>query len=583
MAVNWGLAGPGFNALESLQVAGQAQLRAQQERARALELEQAQRRQAVGQQAGGLAAGGDYAGARAAALNAGEFDIANHVSGLEENHRKDLDSRAATIGALAVSLKGVPQEQRAARLQAVAPQLAERGIPADMLAQADLSDTGLDGYISFATSAKDAIGAYNKSQEAYTLGDGQERYVGVTMIAQNAKEAPKPHYIFDSESGSWLLEPGTGGAAASSLPQPGYAGGSRAAGGGGAGVPRNVRNNNPGNIEDGAFARSQPGYKGGDGRFAVFENSDAGSGAQAALLGSYMNRGFNTVQKIINRWAPPSDGNDTSTYVRNVAKALNVNPGDTLTPAAIPRLQAAIARQEGRPGPSSGISVQAPSVQATAQNGSVVNVRAPKSRNENAPSGYRYNGSSLEPIPGGPADPNTSTQRNVQSNRTAEANFRKEFDALPEVKSFKTARQQFNTLRDLGTKKNPTPQDDIALIFSYMKTLDPSSVVREGEFAQAQNAGSVPDNIRNAYNKALEGTRLSPQQRQSMVRTAYQNYSNYRDAYNQAAENYRGYAKDNGISPDRVARTYTPDKPKASGFRAGETRTVGRLKIRALN
>src|ERR1700745_3350557 len=39
-----------------------------------------------------------------------------------------------------------------------------------------------------------------------------------------------------------------------------------AGGGGGAGAPRGVRNNNPGNIEDGEFAKSQPGYMGSDGR-----------------------------------------------------------------------------------------------------------------------------------------------------------------------------------------------------------------------------------------------------------------------------------------------------------------------------
>jgi hypothetical protein len=37
-----------------------------------------------------------------------------------------------------------------------------------------------------------------------------------------------------------------------------------------------------------------------------------------------------------------------------------------------------------------------------------------------------------------------------------------------------------------------------------MKMLDPTSVVREGEFATAQNAASIPIKIVNMYNKALE-------------------------------------------------------------------------------
>lgn len=121
---------------------------------------------------------------------------------------------------------------------------------------------------------------------------------------------------------------------------------------GGSGAPRSVRNNNPGNIVDSDFARKQPGYVRSDGRFAVFETPEAGRAAQGALLGSYIDRGFNTVQKIINRWAPPSE-NDTGAYVRNVARELGVDPNAPLGKEAIPRLAAAIARVEGGPGSSS--------------------------------------------------------------------------------------------------------------------------------------------------------------------------------------------------------------------------------------
>lgn len=54
---------------------------------------------------------------------------------------------------------------------------------------------------------------------------------------------------------------------------------------------------------------------------------------------------------------------------------------------------------------------------------------------------------------------------------------------------------------------------DLSLIFSYMKMLDPGSVVREGEFANAQNAAGVPQRVLNLYNKLLEGERLGDKQR----------------------------------------------------------------------
>jgi hypothetical protein len=93
-----------------------------------------------------------------------------------------------------------------------------------------------------------------------------------------------------------------------------------------ASLPRGMRNFNPGNIEDGAFARSQPGYVGSDGRFAKFDTMEHGVGAQAGLLGKYGEKGVNTVTAIVNRYAPPSEnGKATENYIRFVAGNLGVD------------------------------------------------------------------------------------------------------------------------------------------------------------------------------------------------------------------------------------------------------------------
>jgi len=60
-----------------------------------------------------------------------------------------------------------------------------------------------------------------------------------------------------------------------------------------------------------------------------------------------------------------------------------------------------------------------------------------------------------------------------------------------------------------------TAVGDLSLIFGYMKMLDPGSVVREGEFATAQNAAGVPERIMNIYNKLISGERLNASQRNS--------------------------------------------------------------------
>jgi len=94
--------------------------------------------------------------------------------------------------------------------------------------------------------------------------------------------------------------------------------------------PRGIRNFNPGNIQDGPFARSQPGYVGSDGRFAQFDTMDHGIDAQSSLLQGYGNKGLNTLNAIINRWAPSSDGNNTNAYASFVGKKIGVDPNQPL-------------------------------------------------------------------------------------------------------------------------------------------------------------------------------------------------------------------------------------------------------------
>jgi hypothetical protein len=100
---------------------------------------------------------------------------------------------------------------------------------------------------------------------------------------------------------------------------PGYEASTAAAGPPGGQLPRGLRNNNPGNIEDGPLAKSLPGYAGSDGRFAKFDTPENGLGAMDALLTSYGRRGLKTVNEVIGRWAPSSDNNDVSAYARFVS------------------------------------------------------------------------------------------------------------------------------------------------------------------------------------------------------------------------------------------------------------------------
>ena len=111
--------------------------------------------------------------------------------------------------------------------------------------------------------------------------------------------------------------------------------------------PRGIRNANPLNIEDGDFAKSQPGYAGSDGRFAKFQTPEHGVAAANKLLDIYDTKhGANTVASIVNRWAPPSDGNNTMAYAADVAGKLGIDPNAPVPAAMRPQLIAAMAKHE---------------------------------------------------------------------------------------------------------------------------------------------------------------------------------------------------------------------------------------------
>ncbi len=88
---------------------------------------------------------------------------------------------------------------------------------------------------------------------------------------------------------------------------------------------RGERNNNPGNLEDGPFARRQPGYKGSDGRFAIFDSEANGAKAQETLL--RQNYGDRSVRQVIERYAPRGDNSAASqtNYIRYVAAGLGLD------------------------------------------------------------------------------------------------------------------------------------------------------------------------------------------------------------------------------------------------------------------
>lgn len=137
---------------------------------------------------------------------------------------------------------------------------------------------------------------------------------------------------------------------------------------------------------------------------------------------------------------------------------------------------------------------------------------------------------SIKPGPDG-----VYSQKDLLSARAQIAELKQDMDESPElkknlndaygklradgsIKQYQLASGQLDQMREV--KDLGTAAADIGMIFMFMKALDPTSVVREGEQATAQNATGVPDRIRNLYNNILSGNRLNATQRAEFFEAA---------------------------------------------------------------
>jgi hypothetical protein len=157
-------------------------------------------------------------------------------------------------------------------------------------------------------------------------------------------------------------------------------------------------------------------------------------------------------------------------------------------------------------------------------------------------------------------------------------------DFARDSKDFVQRGQSYGTV--LAAAKDPSAAGDLSLIFAYMKMLDPGSVVREGEFATAQNTAGVPDRIRNLYNRIISGERLNPNQRAEFVNQAKAVYGAAKQRQDAIVRTYTERAKvarvpeglvvmDYGAGVETPIPAATPKPPTAPPT----SRKVGRFEI----
>lgn len=142
---------------------------------------------------------------------------------------------------------------------------------------------------------------------------------------------------------------------------------------------------------------------------------------------------------------------------------------------------------------------------------------------------------------------------------TAESAMRNQYTGLS--KDFTLIRDAYGRIQQ---SLSGTPAGDIALVFNYMKMLDPGSTVREGEFATAQNATGVPGQITNVFNQLLTGGRLNADQRTDFAGLAAKLLTAAQTQQAYTADQFRAIAKRTGLDPTNVVVDFNAP-PGAAG------------------
>jgi hypothetical protein len=146
--------------------------------------------------------------------------------------------------------------------------------------------------------------------------------------------------------------------------------------------------------------------------------------------------------------------------------------------------------------------------------------------------------------------------------------FKEKYESDPRISGVEEALAAANKV--MTSAEMQSGAGDIAVIFQFMKALDPRSVVREGEFQLAQGIGGIWDRIQVYQTKAETGETLTKNQRAEIVQLTAQlaaqaaAYGNdvrdrERNAYNTMGLNLDVITGDNLFSAPEIPTVFTPE------------------------
>lgn len=165
---------------------------------------------------------------------------------------------------------------------------------------------------------------------------------------------------------------------------------------------------------------------------------------------------------------------------------------------------------------------------------------------------------------------------------TQELDLVKAYRSEPDVQAYTETAGHFGTMSSAYNTMQTDPAagvqgvGDLAIIYSFMKMLDPGSTVMQGEYASAANTSGVPDQLRNTYNTVIDGAKLNPGQRQAFLTQAGNMLKTRADRLSRVNEVYTGTATRGGVDQGFVIQppalpSFIPAVVPQSAIDAGVT------------
>jgi len=127
--------------------------------------------------------------------------------------------------------------------------------------------------------------------------------------------------------------------------------------------------------------------------------------------------------------------------------------------------------------------------------------------------------------------------------------------------------KDFRTVQDAYSKIKSTSDSgagDMSLLYSYVKLLDPGSVVRESEFATAAASGSLGERMQGAVNRIMSGERLPESLRNAFKGEAESLYKAQKGGADRLKTHYTDLAGRYGINAKDVIQDYSVQESEPS-------------------